>query len=259
MSYIELLFLLMLAAVGYWYLWDGLRGKIHPMRILPAYTAIEDAIDKAVEEGKPVFISPGGIAYLSGMYASMTLAGISTVKYAVRMAVRKGAQVRLPAPHQPEILPLLDGIYRQIAIEEGKPEAYNRDNIRYFGNLDLTYGSGVMSWEQVDGVSAYICVGAAGGGVDTDPIFIARHLGAITIGGTPRWLHQANFTMLMHYPLHMDDVYAMGALCSQDPIVMSNMSGGDLVKVILFGLTIALTALALVGIPVYGKTGWLGR
>jgi hypothetical protein len=257
-SIVELLLLAALAAIGYWYLYDGIRGKPHPLRRIGQFAALSDGVDRAVEEGKPVFPTVGGYAYLSGLYSTMTIAGLNVTRYLTQLAVRRGAELRFAIPIQPEVQPLVDGIYREVCIAEGKPEAYKRENVQYFGNTANNYFVGVDGWLARDGCSLYVMVGAAGGGIDTGPIFFARYWGAVTIGGTPRWPHQGTWTILCDYPLHMDDCYALGALCSGDPVVISNQSSADIAKLIVLALTILGAILTLAGLPFFGSKGWLG-
>lgn len=253
-----MLLLLCIAIPGYWYLWEAIRGKPHLLRVLPQFLAVSDGIDKAVEEGRPVFVGVGGYAYLSGLYSTMTIAGIQTTRYVARQAVRKGAQVRFPMPIQPEIQPLIDAIYRQICIEEGKPDVYRREHIRYSGNSDESYNLGTFGFIMSEGCSCLIMVGALIGGDAASLSAVREVFGGVTIGGTPRWAHQGTFTMTMNYPLFMDDTYAFAALCSEDQVVMSNLASADWPKLIVFGLTLILAILALAGLPTYGRTGWLG-
>jgi hypothetical protein len=97
-------------------------------------------------------------------------------------------------------------------------------------------------------------IGAAGGGIDTIPVHWAYQAGAMRIGGTPRWPHQGTFTMLNDYPLWMDDVYALGARCSEDPIVVSTQGGADVGKFILVMMLVVTAILVAAKQPI---VAWL--
>jgi hypothetical protein len=246
----DFLFFVIAAAFTIYYLWTAIQGKPQPLRILPQYEAISDGIDKAVEEGKPVYVTPGGYAYLSGMYASMTIAGMEVTRHVAKLAIRKGATPHFPVSVQPEHQPLVDGIYREACVEEGKPEAYRRENVQYFGNTEGNYSTGITGWIARDGCSCYIVVGAFGGGIDTMPVEWASEWGGVTIGGTARWSHQGTITMLTDYPLHLDDIFALGAICTQDPVVMSSLTAGDIVKFLMMAIVLIGSILAVAGQPV---------
>ena len=75
------------------------------------------------------------------------------------------------------------------------------------------------------------------------------------IGGTPRWPHQGTFTLLNDYVLWMDDVYALGAKCSEDPVVVSTQGGADVGKFLLVALLVVTVILAAAKVPIIS---WLG-
>lgn len=245
----ELVTFLIIAAAALYYLWIAIKGKILDLRPLPQFEAVSDGVDKAVEEGHPVYVTIGGYAYLSGLYATMAISGLNVLRYTIKMCVRRGASVHIPVPRQPEAYALMDGIYREVCVSEGKPEVYNMDNVQFYGSNEAYY-TGIAGWIARDGCSMYMMIGAAGGGIDTIPLHWAYNAGALRIGGTPRWPHQGTFTLLNDYPLWMDDVYAMGAKCSEDPVVVSTQGGADVGKFILVVLLIATAILAAAKVPI---------
>jgi hypothetical protein len=52
--------------------------------------------------------------------------------------------------------------------------------------------------------------------------------------------------MLSDYPCFMDDVYAMGAECSEDDVVKSAQVGGDLSKLVILAMVIIFALAAIV-------------
>lgn len=245
----ELVMFIIGLIAGLYYLWEAIQGRALEMREMEQFKAIGEGIDRAVEEGQPVICTIGGYAYLSGLYAPMAVAGLNVMRYVVTQTVTRGANVRLPVGRQPEQHAIIDGIYREACVAAGRPEAYNREYVQFFGS-NVQYEAGIAGWIQRDGCSLYVMVGACGGGIDTVPEHWAYDAGALRIGGTARWPHQGTFTMLNDYPLHMDDIYGLGALCSQDPIVMSVHGGADTVKFALAALVLIGAILSLAGLPI---------
>jgi hypothetical protein len=245
----ELVMFLIALVAALYYLWRAVQGRTLEMREMAQYTALGEGIDRAVEEGRPVICTIGGYAYLSGLYAPMAIAGLNVMRYVVTETITRGADVRLPVGRQPEQHALIDGIYREATVAAGRPEAYNRENVQFFGS-NVQYEAGIAGWIQRDGCSMYVMVGACGGGIDTVPLHWAYDAGALRVGGTARWPHQGTFTMLNDYPLHMDDIYGLGAVCSQDPIVMSVHGGADTVKFALAAIVFIGALLNAAGIPI---------
>jgi hypothetical protein len=237
-------------------LWRAIQGKHEPLRTLSAYEAITDGIDRAVEEGKPVYIAPGDMAFLSGTYAPMTINGMNILRYTARHCIRRGADLRLIVPWNPDAMPLIDGIYREVCVEEGKPEAYDAEKVRYYGDRWQSWSTGTMADISLSSCSLLVMVGAfSSAGIYCAAASLDQ--GALVIAGTPRYAHQASSAVLADYPLFCEDIYGAGALCSEDPVVASSMLGGDVVKLVLFGATILFAVLALAGLPVVTpETGW---
>lgn len=246
---VELIFFIISGAIVWYLLYRAHQGEEFDMRMMAQVQAISDGIDKAVEENRPVFAAAGNLAYLSGLYAPMTINGMNIVRYTARLAIRRGARILLPVPFNPEALPLIDGIFREAAVLEGKPEAYQREDVRYYGNAELSWSTGVAGDILSNGASLIIFIGAtssaemlgAGAGLTQ---------GAMVIAGTPRYVHQATWACMADYPLFCDDIYGAGALCSGNNYVRSTILGGDIVKV---GMMIALVItllFALTGTPI---------
>jgi hypothetical protein len=238
-------FFVTLAATLY-YTWQAVQGNPQPLRDLPQVAAISEGVDRAVETGRPVYVSPGDMAYLEGMYAPMTLAGMNVVRYTTRLAVQRGARVILPVPCNAGTLPLLDGIFREVAVEEGRPETYRREDVIWFGPDQGHHSMGLTAVIAREGCACAIFNGACRGGGTNSPIGWAREYGGLVIGGTARLLHQGSWAMLSDYPCFMDDVYAMGAECSEDDVVKSAQVGGDLSKLVVLAMVIIFAIAAIV-------------
>lgn len=219
------------------------------LRWLPQLEAIEEGVSRGAEEGKPVICTPGNFAYLSGMYAPMTIAGMNIFRYTATLCVRKGVRIIGGVPQYPEVISLMDGIFREVCTAEGKPEAYKREDIVYSGNTESSYSIGLQGLIGTYGCSCFIGIGANASSVST-PTGFARLAGAITITGTARWGMQGTFAMFSDYYLAMDDVYSAGALVVEDEVVRSSLIGGDVGKWVSVLIILIGSIAAVVGIPI---------
>lgn len=249
-KYVELLFFVVSLVATLSFLWSSMKGRKYPLRLLPQITAISDGVDRAVETGRPVYITPGDQSYLSGQYAGMTMAGMNVLRYTARIAIEKGAAVVFPVPTTPEALPLIDGVYREVCVAAGKPEAYKRENVVYFGTAFQAHQIALSSLIQRLGCALYVEVGAITGGGSAVPLIWAREMGGVIVAGTARYVNNGGIGIYADYPLFQEDIFAAGAFCSNDDIVRSSQVGSDVVKIIVIGLTLVLTVLALAGQPV---------
>jgi hypothetical protein len=210
--------------------------------------AISDGVDRAVEEGKLVHISPGDMGYLSGPYAIQTLAGMNIYRYTLRQCVEKGAKPFIIVPRNPECLPLMDGMYREITLQTGKPNAYDRDNINFFGSNFSQINIGWSATLLREGGSCLINAGPCSGSSNFTVMGWARMIGATVIGGTARYHKQGTWAVFADYPLFMEDLYAAGAYVTDDPIVQSTQVSTDPIKFGMMILIVIAVLLALIGI-----------
>jgi len=246
---IELIFFLVSGVVTWYFLYKAHKGETFEIRNMVQVQAISDGVDKAVEEGRPIFAAAGNLAYLSGLYAPMTINGMNIVRYTTRLAIRRGARIILPVSWNPEAMPLIDGIFREAAIKENKPEAYRNEDLRYYGGSEMAWMTGVAADILSEKASLIVFIGAtssaeifgAGAGLMQE---------AMVIAGTPRYVHQATWACMADYPLFCDDIYGAGALCSEDNYVKASILGEDLIKVGLIATLIVTLLLGIAGIPI---------
>jgi hypothetical protein len=226
------------------YLRGGLQGRKYELRHMRQVDAIEEGVERAVEQGKPVYAC-AGFGALEGMFAPMTISAMNVLRYTARLAVRKNAKITFEIANA-EHTALVDGIYREVCVSEGKPEAYNRENVKY--RNDTSWWVAAIGDMLRDGVSCWVELGATGGSMPEGAW--AHVLGGLTIGGTQRYTHQGTWAAYAHYPLFCEDVYAAGAICTDDEVVKSSLVGGDIVKLVTIGLVIVITLLAVTGVPI---------
>jgi hypothetical protein len=199
------------------------------LRMLAPVEAISDGIDRCKEMGRPLYMTIGCYAQLSGQYAPMTISAINIQRYAARLAVRRDVEPWFMVPMIPEALPLIDGVYREVCVAEGKPEAYKPENIQWFGQLEAGYSTGAAGIASRIRAGTAICAGAMSGTGDIAPTAANRTVGALMVGGNARYTHQGVYSIWYDYTLWTSDVYAAGAYCSGDPTLLSSILAQDVI------------------------------
>jgi hypothetical protein len=181
-------------------------GQGLELRMLAPVEAISDGIDRCKEMGRPLYTTVGCYAELSGLYAPMTISAINIQRYAARLAIRRDVETWFMVPMIPEAMALIDGIYREVCVAEGKPEAYKRDHVQWFGQLEAGYSTGAAGIAGRIRAATAICAGALSGTGDIAPTATNRTVGALMIG-----------------------VYAAGAYCAGDPFMRSSVVAQDVI------------------------------
>jgi hypothetical protein len=217
-------------------------GKLPFIRTIPGLAALEEAVGRATEMGRPVHFTPG-IAGLTGETASQTYAALEVLSYVSRLVARYNSRI-IVTIRQPLVLPMAEEIVRQAFLIEGKPDRYDPTDVRYLSSEQFAYAAGVMGIMEREQVAANVMLG----GFWAESLMFAetgRHIGAIQIAGTAN-LHQIQFFVAAcDYTMIGEDLYAAGAVVSRDPIKMGSIRGQDIGKII---------ALILVVVGVISKT-----
>ncbi|RLI44925.1 hypothetical protein DRO69_06275 [Candidatus Bathyarchaeota archaeon] len=233
-----------------YYIRAALAGKKFTLRVLPAIEAISDGVDRAVETGRPIFVTTGIKSDIrSGTYSPMVMAGLNIAKYTAVLAAQRGAEIIFLTPTTEGLVPVFDALYKQSAVEAGRPEAYKRENVVYFGPEVMLWAVCAQDIINEKGAALYVDVGAWTSDADIAGHFAAMDNGAISIGGTCRYHHQGSIYISCDYPLIMDEMYAAAAYCSGDQLVIGTTVASDIIKLIIIAIMIIGTLLMAVGLP----------
>jgi hypothetical protein len=254
----EAVVFLVVTAVMLYYQYAGISGKKFELRPLNSVNAIDDVIDRAVEIGKPVFVSPGSRAELMGPLAPMSISGLNVTRYVAHACAKKGAKFFITAPFAKgsQLMPLLDGILRESYVLAGKPEGYRREDVLYFGSLPSTYTMGLCAKFAREGIAGMISVGSLSTGGSFGALGFVRMFGGILIAGTARYHANGPMVLLADYPFIGDDVLVAGSYVTDDPVMKSGIAGSDLVKLFMIGLILLVVVGTLAGINI---ADWIGK
>lgn len=217
-------------------------GKVPHIKRLAGLDAIEEAVGRATEMGRPIHytigFSKGG---LSGTMAAAIIAGLSVLGYVGEMAAKYGAKI-FTTVSQPETIPLHEEILRLSYQKAGRPDALPPDAVRFI-SLDLyAYSAGVLGQIEREKPAANIMIGA----------FLMENLlfaeagfrqGAIQIGGTNTITVVPFFVGTCDYTLIGEEIFAAGAYVSKEPVLISTIAAQDIGKI--FALLFIISGLLL--------------
>jgi hypothetical protein len=128
----------LLVAVVLWKIFSAKRGKQLFIRRIAGLSAIDEAVGRSTEMGRPMLFSTG----LGGLDI-VSLQALSILRHIIRVAAKYRTRV---------IVPTADSVLYTIAEEttrdayeaEGASDAYNRDDVRYLSDNQFAYASGVV-------------------------------------------------------------------------------------------------------------------
>jgi hypothetical protein len=188
--------------------------------------------------GRPVHYSPG----IGDLTNAQTLASFSTLSHVAKQCAKYDTAL-IVTNRTPIVYPITEEIVRQAYIEQGKPDAYNPDSVRFISDDQFAYATACVGLMNRELPAANILIGAFW----AESLIMAEvgsQTGAIQISGTAHTHQIPFFVAACDYCLIGEEIYAAGAYLSKDPVLMGNLVAQDWGKmamslIILVGAVIA--------------------
>lgn len=219
-----------------------LKGR--SIRTIEGLDAIEEAVGRAVEMGRPVHSCPGGGGFNS-QYAQQTMAAIGIIGHVAKLCASRGAEYKVSI-NVAHTLPAVEEIIRTSYLSEGAIEQFSPDIVRFLPNQNALF-SYCMGMFEREKIAANIMVGA----YFWEAIVIAEHggsVGAMNIGGTARQSQLPAFVASCDYLIIGDEMFAANAYVTKDEQQIANIAGQDIVRIIIVATMILGALASLVGI-----------
>ncbi len=237
--------LVIMAAVAY-YIKSAEKGKVPKVRRVAGIDAIDEAIGRAVEMGKPIVCSHG-IANLRGATSGpQTLAGLSVLAYVTKKAIASNAKVIVPV-RQPEVWPIAADIMETEYKLAGRADEFDSDDIRFLSSNQFGYSFNYMGLMMREKPGANIMIGAYW----AESLQLAEtgnRVGAFQIAGTANTGQIPFFLITSDYCLIGEEIYSAGAYLTQDAPLMGSLAGADVGRLMAVVLGILGTLLYTAGI-----------
>lgn len=214
------------------------------IRRIQGLTAIDEAIGRATEMGRPMLCSIG----LGGIDVP-TLQALSITSYIIRNSARFNTRAIVPVA-DPQIFPVAEEAVREAYIAEGRPEQFNGDDVRFLSNRQFAFASAVSGILFREKVAASFLFGT----FYAEALIFSetgQQVGAIQVAGTPSTTQIPFFIASCDYVIIGDEFYAASAYLSREPTLLGSIVGQDIAKALLVLLVIIGTLMATF-LPVYG-------
>lgn len=211
------------------------------VRPIAGLRAVDDAIGRATEMGRPILY----IAGLTGVGDISTIAAMLVLGHLARRTAAYETPVLVPC-QDPLVMAIEREIVRESYLEAGRPQAYNPDNIFYVTDSQFGYVAAVdgLMMRQKPAANFYM------GYFFAESLILAETgnaTGAIQIAGTDADTQLPFFITSCDYTLMGEELYAASAYLSRDPVLLAQLKGQDLGKMLIFllllvgGLLVLLT------------------
>ena len=233
-----------MASVAY-YIQRARGGAVPTVRRVPGIDAIDEAIGRAVEMGRPVFCSHGIANLRDATTGPQTIAGLSVLAYVAKRCVEVGARLVVPV-RQPEVWPIAADIVETEYKLAGKDEEFEADNIQFLSNEQFGFSSNYMGLMMREKPGANIMVGAYW----AESLQLAEtgsRIGAMQIAGTAQTSQIPFFLVTTDYCLIGEEIYSAGAYLTNDAHLIASLAGQDVGRILAVILGLAGAILVSVG------------
>lgn len=207
--------------------------KIPEIKKIAGLEAVDEAIGRATEMGRPVSFVPG----IMGVDDPMTLAAFGVVSHVSRQCARYDTRF-LGLTCDPLPYAIIEEITRQAYLEEGRPDAFNPDDIRFLSGEQFAFTGAVIDIFEHERPAANIMVGH----FYAEAMILAEtgsFQGMIQIGGTAETAQLPFFVAACDFALIGEEIYAASAYLSKEPVLYGSVVGQDWMKAIVWLLIFA--------------------
>jgi hypothetical protein len=221
--------LLVFAAIVYVMIQMARTGR--PMRsihALPGIDALDEAIGRATEMGRPVLYIPG----IGSVTDPATLASFPVLAHVAQQAARYDTRL-LELNINPVVYAVSESVIRESYLESGRPDAFNPEDVRFITSDQFGFTGGVFQAIEHEKPAAAIFYGdfAAEAMLLAE---VASLSGAVQIAATTNIIQIPFFMTAADYTLIGEELYAASAYISKEPVLTGTVVGEDIYKFIAF-------------------------
>ncbi|MCP4568010.1 MAG: hypothetical protein GY841_10570 [FCB group bacterium] len=216
-----LIAVILFTAFTLYFVWRAKKGDHLYVRPLAGIDAVDEAIGRATEMGKPIL-------YVLGLGTAADIATIASFTILSRVA-KKVAEYQTTL-----IVPCYDPIVMTIAQETvkgaynaaGRPDAYSDDQVFFLTNYQFAYVgavNGIMIREK-PATNFYL------GKFYAESLILAEtgaSTGSIQISGTDEVTQIPFFVVACDYTLIGEELYAASAYLSREPVLLGSLKAQD--------------------------------
>ncbi|MCX6374972.1 MAG: hypothetical protein NTU88_02840 [Armatimonadetes bacterium] len=208
------------------------RGKPLYIRRIPGLSAIDEAVGRATEMGRPMMFCPG-----LDPLGLPTLQALSILKYITSIAAKYRSRIIVPTADS-VVFTIAEEISKEAYSAEGVPEQFNPEDIRFLSNDQFAYASGCVGILNRERVASNFLFGY----FYAESLILAEtghQVGAMQVAGTPAITQIPFFITAADYTIIGDEFYAASAYLSREPTLLGSLVGQDYAKAILVFIILA--------------------
>ncbi|HOX05545.1 MAG TPA: PKD domain-containing protein [Planctomycetota bacterium] len=208
------------------------RGRQLYIRRIPGIDAIEEALGRATELGRPIVFTTG----MTGL-DQLLFAILGVLSHIGKKAAAFGCRLIVPQRDY-EVMPVVSETVREAFRSAGRLDAFNPQDIRYLSPEQFAFASGYMGIVHREKAASCFMFGDYA----AESLVLAeagQQVGAMQVAGTVSYNQVPFFLTSCDYTIIGEEVYAAGAYLSRDPAQLGSIRGQDVAKLVVLGTVAA--------------------
>ena len=211
------------------------------IRRIAGLEALDEALGRATEMGKPVLFAHG----LAPMGSVSTIAAVNILSRVAERTAEYNTSLRV-ANNDPVVMAISQEVVKESYLNAGRPDAYSDDMVFLAATEQFSYAAAVDGMMVRERPAANIMMGY----FYAESLLLAEtgaSTGAIQIAGTDSYTQLPFFITTCDYTLMGEELYAASAYLSKEPRLLGSLKGQDFGKAILLLAILVGTFLATLG------------
>ena len=216
------------------------RGRPVYVRPIAGLQAIEEAVGRSTEMGRPLLFVPG----IVDINEIETVAGLTVLSTVAKTAAEYDTLLEVPTCRT-LVMAAAREIAASAALSVGRPDAYSEEHIYYVTDEQFGYVAHVVGWMQRERPAACFYLGK----FFAESLLLAEAgnaVGAIQIAGTAEASQMPFFVAACDYTLIGEELFAASAYLSGEPHQLGILRGQDIGKILVAALIIGGSLLVTV-------------
>ena len=194
------------------------------LRPIPGLKAVEEAVGRSTEMGRPILYVPG----IQDMDQVETVAGVIVLGHVAKMTARYETSLNVPVSRS-IVMKAAREACRESYMIEGRPDMFNEDMVHYLTDDQFAYAAGVNGIMVREKPAACMYMGK----FYAESLILAEtgnSIGAIQIAGTASQAQIPFFVTACDYTLIGEEFFAASAYLSKKPELIGGVRGQDMIK-----------------------------
>ena len=216
------------------------------LRSIPGLKAVEEAVGRSTEMGRPILYVPG----IMDMNEVETVAGVVVLGHVANMTAQYETELDVPVARA-IVMQSARQVAKEAYLTQGRPEMYNEDMVHYITDDQFAYAAGVNGIMLREKPAACFYLGK----FYAESLILAEtgnSIGAIQIAGTGSPSQIPFFVTACDYTLIGEEFFTASAYLSNKPELVGSIKGQDIVKLLV--MTVMVLTVVFNGLY---QTGWI--